>query len=115
MNKIFFYGTLKKGFSNHRMLAGQKFLSEARTLPKYKLYRTKSFPCMVKETDGVSVQGELWEVDDECLQRLDWFEGHPDLFRREAVEIENETGVEAYVFQEHKRHLKEIGDCWNER
>jgi gamma-glutamylaminecyclotransferase len=37
-NLVFVYGTLQQGFSNHRYLAGSKFLGRARTEKKYALY-----------------------------------------------------------------------------
>jgi len=113
--KVFLYGTLKKGFSNHRLMAGQTFVAEAKTLPKYKLYRTSGFPCMVYCEDGKAIIGELWEIDEKCRKNLDYFEGHPHLFRRESVEIQDVTEpVEAYICQ-NVEGLKEIGDQWDVR
>lgn len=33
------------------------------------------------------VQGELHEVDDEDLEKLDEFEGHPDFYTRMEIDV----------------------------
>ena len=74
-HRLFVYGTLKRGQGRSALLAGQTFLGEARTEPHYRLYSNGAFPCLVEAEDGVSIQGELWKVDDACLVRLDAVEG----------------------------------------
>lgn len=34
------------------------------------------------------IRGEIWEVGDECLRRLDILEAHPDYYIRREVEVE---------------------------
>jgi gamma-glutamylaminecyclotransferase len=73
--RIFVYGTLKRGLSNHRYLAGQRFVGEARTEPVYRMVDCGGYPGMFPvEKDGVSVRGEVWEVDDQCRRQLDVLE-----------------------------------------
>jgi gamma-glutamylaminecyclotransferase len=72
---IFVYGTLKRGLSNHRFLERQRFLGEARTKPAYRLVDCGGYPGMFAvEEKGVSVRGEVWEVDDDCRATLDVLE-----------------------------------------
>ena len=66
-----------------------------------------------KDNEGVAIKGELWEIDEDCLQRLDWFEGHPDLFERQLIAVENQSDVFAYVFNQDVKNCNEIGDSWN--
>ena len=47
MSLIFVYGTLKKGGSNHHLMAGQKFLGAARTIPGFRLYDLGGHPGMI--------------------------------------------------------------------
>jgi gamma-glutamylcyclotransferase (GGCT)/AIG2-like uncharacterized protein YtfP len=109
--KIFCYGTLKKGYMRNRNLSNQKFLGEVKTLPKYKLYRLDSFPGLVHADDGLAIKGELYDVDEECLKTLDYIEGHPDLFKREKIEIENHPEeTVAYFWQGEPG--QDAGDCW---
>ena len=86
---LFVYGTLKRGCSNHRLLAGQAFLGLARTPPGFRLYDLGGYPGIAAlTTDREGVVGELWSVDDEALRQLDEFEGvHEGLYRRERIAL----------------------------
>jgi gamma-glutamylcyclotransferase (GGCT)/AIG2-like uncharacterized protein YtfP len=76
MPHVFVYGTLKRGGSNHALLAGQRFAGAARTVAAYRLHQLEGYPGMVRaETGGRSIEGEVWEVDVPCLGRLDQLEG----------------------------------------
>ena len=92
MTRIFVYGTLKRGQLRHFYLAGEGavFVAEARTAPSYVLYQPPQgdYPCMVEDrAEGAAIEGELWDVPDACLQMLDEIEGHPDLFRRQTIQL----------------------------
>jgi gamma-glutamylcyclotransferase (GGCT)/AIG2-like uncharacterized protein YtfP len=56
----------------HANLTGARFIGEARTAPRYRLYSIGDVhPGMIVcEGDGVSVSGELYELDLEHLERL---------------------------------------------
>src|SRR5262249_53161627 len=72
---LFLYGTLKRGCRNHHLVAGQEFLGPARTLPRYRLYDSGLYPCLVEDTmQGCAIAGELWRVEADALERLDEFE-----------------------------------------
>src|SRR5205814_1029562 len=71
--RLFFYGTLKRGGKNHRLLAGQRFVSPAATAPRYRLFDLGPYPGLVEAAGGVSVRGELWDVTAEYLAPLDKF------------------------------------------
>lgn len=110
---IFVYGTLKKGYHNHHLIARQKFVCEAKTKPVYRLYHNGGFPCMVEaDNNGVSVKGEIYEVDEICLKRLDKLEGTPYLYSRETLQIDYPEKVEVYIFRRPVSALKECGDSW---
>ncbi len=89
MPRVFVYGTLKRGGENHRLLAGQRLLGEARTEPGFRLFLLDGYPGMVAAAaGGVSVEGELWEVDAACLARLDELEGTAEgLYARVPVRL----------------------------
>lgn len=77
MTRLFIYGTLKRGGSNHACMAGQRFIAEVATAPHYRMYDLGGYPGLVPvaDGDGLSIRGELWDVDDECKVRLDALEG----------------------------------------
>lgn len=83
---VFVYGTLKKGFSNHRLLSGAEFVEAAQTLEKFAMYSTGT-PIVLKEEAVSPIFGELYRVDEKILAALDSLEGHPDWYRREQVEV----------------------------
>jgi gamma-glutamylaminecyclotransferase len=72
---IFVYGTLKRGEVNHFYLSGQRFVTDVRTRPCFRIYDLGGYPGLVAvESGGLSIQGEVWQVDAACLLRLDLLE-----------------------------------------
>lgn len=75
-DRLFVYGSLKRGARHHEELAGARFLGEARTLPGYALELVGEYWALVERPgQESSVPGELYEMTDELLARLDEFEG----------------------------------------
>ena len=103
MTTVFLYGTLKRGGGNHALLAGQQLLGPARTPPGFTLYSLGDYPGMVRSPgDTTGVVGELWAVDDTCLQQLDELEGVAEgLYERVPIKFAppfaNQT-VETYLY-----------------
>ena len=64
---LFVYGTLKRGQPRHRYLAGQTFVASAVTRPIYRLFNVGDYPALVRHSEGRSIEGELWRVDEGCL------------------------------------------------
>ncbi|WP_439631846.1 gamma-glutamylcyclotransferase family protein [Gemmata sp.] len=87
------YGTLKRGLRNHHLMAGQRFVADVVTEPRYRVIDLGPYPGMVTDAEsGLAVRGELWAVDAECLAALDAFEGVPDLFVRGPVAVAGRSG-----------------------
>lgn len=70
--ELFVNGTLMRGDVLHGNLDGARFVSEARTAPRYQLYSIGDVhPGMVPVDDGgASVAGEVYELDLVHLERL---------------------------------------------
>ncbi len=111
---LFVYGTLQRGQRNHPLLSGQKLIGEARTLPRYHLHDAGAYPCLVHAPAcGVSVQGELWQIEEALLPRLDALEESPRLFAREAVLLDGVARpVSAYFYQEEANSYPLCGARW---
>lgn len=131
---MFIYGTLKRGFVRHHALREQRYIGIARTQPQYGMYGYGGFPALVDKTlaesSGVQAEtrvfGELYEVDDVCIQELDKIEGtDKGLFERRDISLGEVTmtglptddhvwkalgnkTAQAYFF---KRKLNGAGDC----
>jgi gamma-glutamylaminecyclotransferase len=117
MSRLFVYGTLKRGGSNHARLAGQKFLAEAHTMPGYTLYSLGDYPGMIAQpADRHGVSGEIWEIDAATLVELDEFEGVPEgLYRRESVPLlppHAKAAVETYLYARNLESARHIGVRW---
>lgn len=98
--KVFVYGSLRNGgFLNSHYFNQDLFLGVAKTSPGYTLYDITSgaFPAMVESKDQSQVCGELYEVDNHLLGRLDKAEGHPDFYCRKEIQLENGEVAFAYL------------------
>lgn len=95
---IFVYGTARKGFRNHRYLNGARYIGRAHTKEKYTLY-ADSLPYLVREP-VCCVNGELYEIDDAILKRIDLLEGEPDFYFRRLDTVITDDGKEhwAYIY-----------------
>ncbi len=88
MNRVFLYGTLKRGFCRHQAIEGQAFLGLAKTEAAYKLFDLGDYPGLVIAENGISIEGELYSIDDDCLEQLDEIEGVAiGLYRRDTVRL----------------------------
>lgn len=113
---LFFYGTLKRGLCRSHALDGQRFLGEARTQPKYRMFNLGSYPGMVEAAEGVSIDGELWEVDAECLRRLDVIEGVAfGQYERRTVRLlapHDTTTAQTYIYLRSTAGCPDCGTRW---
>lgn len=119
MNRIFVYGSLKRGCSNHAFLHGQSFLGTARTVPGFRLFDLGDYPGMIAwNDDQAGVQGEVWAVDAVCLTRLDELEGTAEgLYRRGSISLlapfSGQT-VETYFYLPPIDGRRDAGSVWND-
>lgn len=91
-NYVFVYGTLKRGYGNHRVLGSAKFVGEGKTVSGAYKMLDGGFP-MVLSGGLFHVKGELFEVSDEqTMRNLDRLEGVPTLYTREETEVELSDG-----------------------
>lgn len=93
--KVFVYGTLKRGEGNNGLLlgCGADFLTEAKTKEPRKLV-INGLPYLNKPEieGGVKVKGEIWEVPDSMMWRLDQLEGHPTWYKRTEDDFIDDSG-----------------------
>ncbi|SHO54850.1 gamma-glutamylcyclotransferase family protein [Vibrio quintilis] len=80
---VFVYGTLRQGEMNHFFLEDSKFLGYYSTKPAYALYHLGEYPGLTQGEQ--SVCGEVYEVSEACLARLDELEDIPVEYRREEI------------------------------
>ena len=82
MGQLFVNGTLMRGLKLNANLDGATFLEETWTAPVYRIHSIGDVHPGMYEVpdDGVSVQGELYEVPDDVWQRVEAGEP-PGLYR----------------------------------
>jgi gamma-glutamylcyclotransferase (GGCT)/AIG2-like uncharacterized protein YtfP len=115
MPLLFVYGTLMRGESNHGQLEAARFAGAAQTAPAFTLVDLGPYPAMVAGGRD-AVAGELYEVDDAALARLDLFEG-PALYARTRVHLDDGREAHAYLLpRESLRGGRPIGSGdWRRR
>lgn len=89
---VFVYGSLMRGFGNHRLLSHADFKAETSlTTTSHGLTSLGAFPALIPTDDMIerTVHGELYEVDDYTLDDLDRLEGHPTFYERREVVLDN--------------------------
>lgn len=93
MNKhlVFVYGTLRRDAARSMSIRfpGAKFIAEAKVSGS--LYDLGAHPGLLLDESNSSVTGEVYEVDDEILNKLDEFEASSH-YRRKQCEISPGTG-----------------------
>ncbi len=102
MQRVFVYGTLKRGFYYHETgLAGRTCLGLGRTQEAFPLIIGGPWysPILLDEPgDGLRVLGEVYEVDEEDLANLDRLEGThlPQGYTRKEITAALEPEGEAF-------------------
>lgn len=115
---LFVYGTLKRGDVRATLLNGQRYLGQAQTAPRYRLFNVGDYPALVEATPldlpGRSIEGELWLVDDACLARLDEEEGVDEgLYERGTIELVGSPArAMTYLYGQSTEGLADCGANW---
>ena len=111
---LFVYGSLKKGFENEHLLNKATYISKAVTVRKFAMYTTKNdqYPYLIKDKPLNYIEGEVYKIArKDLLKKIDIFEGSPDYYTRESIEIksrsfENNKRVFTYFYTNKKDHKK---------
>jgi gamma-glutamylaminecyclotransferase len=96
MGTLFVFGTLKRGFANHRAEQGEPVATDASTTRRFPLRivgRYKIPWLLDRPGQGWRITGELYRVDSPALSRLDKLEGvhRPGWFYRSRVAVRART------------------------
>lgn len=87
MHLLWVYGSLKKGFCRNEVLLKERHLGTAFTVPYYQLHNLGSYPGLI--AGGNNIFGELYEVSEDCIEKIDKIEDVPNLFQRKDIFLEN--------------------------
>lgn len=111
--RVFVYGTLKRGFPNHRYMAGATYVGDALTVDAYPLVVGGLWftPYLIPEKgEGHRVKGELWDVPEHMMPSLDALESvHlPNGYRRQMIPVVFDGSgeqAEAWTYFRDRRHI----------
>ena len=91
MERVFVYGSLKRGGRLHSALHLSRFLGTWQTKHEaYSLIDLGAFPAMTTGGEHI-VEGEMYEVDDGILKRLDMIELGAGYYRQ-RIEVKEVSG-----------------------
>jgi gamma-glutamylcyclotransferase (GGCT)/AIG2-like uncharacterized protein YtfP len=85
------------------------------------MFNCGTYPGLKLATEnGLSIIGELWQVDDECLARLDQEEGVTEgLYARQVIDLGPPAStplphsrIEAYFYLPGVAGFPDCGECW---
>ena len=81
MNRVFVYGTLKRGQRNFHYLQATEFVGSYTTEAIFTMYAFGDYPA-VCEQGHHAIQGEIYHVSDAQFRSLDELEWYPDFYQR---------------------------------
>ncbi len=110
--RFFAYGTFREGGSDHALLGSAPILDEDSKLFGGRLYDLGPYPAAKplpkaeagqpaeESKDNEPIHGELYEISDDILKKLDAHEDHPYLYQRKQEDIVTSGGktVKAWVY-----------------
>lgn len=98
-DRVFVYGTLKKGKPNHHVIAKPwtTFVGKAVTVGHYRMWCI-GFPLVVSLPKGTDiftgpVTGEVYEVDEQVMAALDRLENNGRMYRRHQIDVTLANGT----------------------
>ena len=96
VNRVFVYGSLRRGFYNHSVLHGATLLSDrAVTARRWHMVSIGgAYPAVVRGiASKTKITGEIYGVSAEGLDRLDRLEGHPSYYTRQLIAFDQAGGL----------------------
>lgn len=98
---VFTYGTLMRGYGNHRLMAGSRFVAPASTLVNCVL-RAHGIPFLSRSQQGLTTLGELFMVPPADFPRIRALEaGYALEFMPVLIDHEGEEKAVGAFFFEH--------------
>ncbi len=115
--RVLVYGSLKRGKSNHHLLADETHVGCARVQIPGRMVCLGGFPGMIRQLDGPTyeLKGEVYEVSSDALNGLDYLEGHPRFYRRDKYKTTSGVRVWVYTLPDAKsydRYETVASGCW---
>ena len=106
---VLVYGTLRKGHSNHRLLHNAEYMDTRNLCLPFVMKHLGGFPGLLPDRDEHWTVCELYKVDDDTFQRLDYLEGYPSFYNRSQIYLpEGPAWIYWLTDEEYYQHYPEI-------
>lgn len=106
--RVFVYGSLKRGYALHHLLETSQFKGCGITVPHYRIYDLGSYPGLIEVPDGLPIHGEMFDVSEVTLSRLDEAEGVSEgWYARRPIRLQNSDHEETHAWF----WLKSVNGC----
>lgn len=103
---VFVYGTLRKRDCRAGVLDGYECVAEEAFLQGFDMLHLGGFPGIVPG-EGI-VKGELYEIDDEILRRLDGIEGFREDDPKHSLYLREKVAVDVYDEEEEETTYEDV-------
>lgn len=94
--RVFVYGTLMRGESNHHWMRGTRLLGAARSAPRFSLWSLNTYPVLCLGGRH-RIYGEVYRLSPEKLRQLDLLEECPRYYRR--ARLPTRFGIAWFYYQ----------------
>ena len=84
MNRVFVYGTLKKGHRNSHFMHGAEFLGHFTTHRIYSMYEFEDYPAVCLHSRH-AIEGEVYRVSNRRFRMLDDLEWYAHCSQRSEI------------------------------
>lgn len=103
--KIFVYGTLKKGKNNHHYIDKKIEKEITLNIPGFLYWKEgRPYPHFISNKYGINIEGEIYDLSEEEIKKIDKLEGHPFFFKRKETILDGEKiYYYEYVLQKNEK------------
>ncbi len=95
---LFVYGTLKRECASHQLMKNANFVCKTCTFQKYTMIDLGPFPGVLYDSPISLITGEIYNVDNRLLCKLDVYEG--EWYFRSEVKMENGMTAQMYFLKD---------------
>ena len=119
--RVFVYGTLKRGHSNHYLIKDgkdSKFLGREILEGPYTMLDLRYYPGVIRQDSNSSlsrrIYGEVYRISEETLEVLDTLEGNGRFFTRRQIPTRFKKAWAYFIPEAYLQNGKDIiqGGCW---
>jgi gamma-glutamylcyclotransferase (GGCT)/AIG2-like uncharacterized protein YtfP len=95
---LFVYGVMRKNCANHYFLKDCPYIGVFETEQKYQIIKHQNFPYasdnkFFDNEDYTTIIGEVYQVTEQVLSKINTFSGYPNYYKRELITVTNKKNL----------------------